>query len=470
MTTKKTGAKIVEVKGSDFKGLQDVRITPMAGSHLIQITGANGAGKTSVQDLIRFLLKGQKTLPLNKASVIRNGTKEMRGSIRIAGEDIEFLVTRSIGRESGRPTLDVRAIRGTVKSSQEFLDDFLGELTFDPLYFVRLPEVAKNADEGKRQQIAILREASKVDIDFDALDAANAIDYKDRGALNKEIDTLTGQLSGITVLSSLPEKKLDESAILKKLSDAGELNRKAQEVFTAKQELGAAAARIGVERTQMQSTIDAKELDIKRLKQLVETGEKELRGMKEEEGKIAKRFDQAEAKFKAAPAGEPIDVSALTTELQSVQRTNRAIDERTRWQGIKDQIDAKQSKANALSAQMKARDEKKTNAVANAKMPVEGLTFDAANIEYKGKLFENLSESEQIRISTMIGMATNPKLRVMFIRNGESLDAAGIKAIQKLAIEHDFQVWMARVETSGKVGFVMEDGVVAKVNEDEPNA
>jgi hypothetical protein len=29
-----------------------------------------------------------------------------------------------------------------------------------------------------------------------------------------------------------------------------------------------------------------------------------------------------------------------------------------------------------------------------------------------------------------------------------------------MAEEHDFQIWMARVDSSGKVGIIMEDGSV----------
>ena len=452
----KKGAKIVQLVGENFKKLRVVEIDPSG--RIIQLTGKNGQGKTSVLDLIWFLLKGQKALPNNKQSVVRNGAERTKGRLRVRGEDLEFVVTRSLGRDGNPPTLQIEMLKGKRdKTPQDFLDDLFGALTFDPLEFIHM---------DTKEQIAELQRAAKVDIDFEAIEEANETDYKERHGIKREIGMLEGQLAGITVLEGLPKEKLDEAAILARLNEAGELNRRAQEIFAAKQKMGAAAAQIGVEKIETERRMDAKAAEIEKFKAVLKAAEAELKNMEGEVKKIEARHKKAEAEFEAAPSGEPVDVTALTTELQSVQRTNRAIDARSQWQAVKDQIDAKQKKADALTRQMEARNEKKATAVANAKIPVEGLSFDASKIEYKGVLLENLGEAEQIRISTLIGMAANPKLRVMCIRHGEALDEDGLKVMAQLAEEHDFQIWMARVDSSGKVGIVLEDGMVAAVNEE----
>ncbi len=58
-------------------------------------------------------------------------------------------------------------------------------------------------------------------------------------------------------------------------------------------------------------------------------------------------------------------------------------------------------------------------------------------------------------------MATNPKLRVLRIRDGSLLDENGLKLLAEMADANDYQVWIERVETSGKIGVVMVDGHVA---------
>jgi len=118
---------------------------------------------------------------------------------------------------------------------------------------------------------------------------------------------------------------------------------------------------------------------------------------------------------------------------------------------------------------MEQRDEQRRLAVAKAKIPIDGLGFNDAmtQVIYKGLPIDNLGEGEQIRISALIGMAANPKLRVLCIRHGEALDDDGLQVLAQLAEEHDFQIWMARVDSSGKVGIVLEDGMVTKRNEAE---
>jgi hypothetical protein len=62
-------------------------------------------------------------------------------------------------------------------------------------------------------------------------------------------------------------------------------------------------------------------------------------------------------------------------------------------------------------------------------------------------------------------MAANPVLRVLFVRHGEALDEKGIKTMYEIADANKFQVVMARVETSGKVGIVMEEGRIKARND-----
>ena len=98
-------------------------------------------------------------------------------------------------------------------------------------------------------------------------------------------------------------------------------------------------------------------------------------------------------------------------------------------------------------------------------MPIEGLSFDDSTVTFKGIPIDQLGEAEAIRISTAIAMAANPKLRVIRILHGEALDEDSLAIIAKMAEENDFQVWMAKVDSTGKVGIVMEDGMVKEENE-----
>ncbi len=66
-------------------------------------------------------------------------------------------------------------------------------------------------------------------------------------------------------------------------------------------------------------------------------------------------------------------------------------------------------------------------------------------------------------------MADNPKLKVIRIRQGSLIDSDGMKILAEIAKARDFDVWIEIVDSTGKVGFVLEDGMVTKAAEPEPS-
>jgi hypothetical protein len=438
---------IRELQVENYKKVRVVEIRP--DGRLVEITGRNGQGKTSILDAIWFALKGTKALPDKKTSVVRKGSERTR--VKLGTDD--FTVIRSLGRDGTAPTVQIEMAPGKKrdKTPQDFLDDFLGRLTFDPLEFIAMD----SAD-----QVEELKKAASVDIDFEAIAAENDTDFNERRAINREVTSLEARIGTLTVLEGLPKEKLDEATILAKLNDAGEANKRAQQTFQDKQNLGAEAARMLLKLQANNRFINEQDELIAELEKKVELA-KQAKKVAIEDGKtIAKEHRAAEKAFHDAPAGEPIDVGALTQELQSAQRTNRAIDTRTEYNALRAELDAKKRASANLTRQMEARDEKKRTALAKAKMPVEGLTFDENGVQFKGVPLENMGEGEQLRIAAEIGMAANPRLRVLCIRRGEALDDHGLKLLAELAEQRDFQLWITKVDSSGKVGIVLEDGMV----------
>lgn len=446
--------KVLELVAENFKKIRVVEISPKG--NLVQLTGKNGQGKTSVLDAVWFALKGQKALP---EKAVRKGAERMKVKLRT----VEFTVTRTQGAAGGVPTLDLEMHKGYTRDAtpQKFLDSIVGDLTFDPLEFVRM---------APKERVETLRKAVVLDLDVEDVNNANQIDYAERTTVNREAATLEHQLMAMTVLDGLPKEKLDEAAILKNLNDAGEANRKAQEIFRAKQELG---GKVGLARNAFEAnerTVQGQTGRIEDLELQLKTAKDALKAAKDQSKRLSADLDAAEKAYQAAPEGEPVDVNALTAELQSVQRTNRAIDQRAAYDQVKAGLDAKVAQARALTLRMERREESKRAALAGAKMPVEGIAFGDTDVLYNGLPLENLGEGEAIKVSTRIGMALNPKMRVMRIPHGEALDEDGLAIIAQLAQEHDYQIWMARVDSSGKVGIVLEDGMVVARNEEEVEA
>jgi hypothetical protein len=113
-----------------------------------------------------------------------------------------------------------------------------------------------------------------------------------------------------------------------------------------------------------------------------------------------------------------------------------------------------------LTQNIEARNKAKAEAIAAANMPVPGLGFGDGVVLLAGVPFEQASDAERLRASVAIAMAANPKLRVIRIRDGSLLDEDAMKLLAEMADKHDMQVWIERVDSSGAVGFVLEDGHV----------
>jgi hypothetical protein len=443
-------ARLMGMYVENFAKLRLMDIVIKRGVNML--TGKNGQGKTSAIDAVKVGIIGQKALPVKP---LRKGAERYK----IVTKTDEFTVTRT-GGETGVPTLDLQMAKGHTRDDtpQKFLDRFKTALTFDPLAFI---------DMDAEEQLDMLHKLSGVTLDFKALDEADKQDYDARTNLNKNAKALQARLDAMQVLDGLPAEKLDDAAILARLDKAGEANRNAQEVFKAKQVLGGIA---GVKRNSFEQNERFAETQTHKIAEMelqLKTAKDALEAAQAQSKVLGKDLTEAEHAYEAAPAGEPIDVTALMAELQSAQRTNRAIDQRTEYDKLRKELEAEQQSAQTLTRQMEAREEQKRNALAAAKLPVDGLVLEDRKILYRGMPLAALGTGERIRLSTRIGMAANPGLRLMCIDNGEALDDDGLKLMHELADEYDFDVLITKVDSSGKIGIVFEDGMVAARNEDE---
>jgi DNA repair exonuclease SbcCD ATPase subunit len=439
--------KILNLLVENFKKVRVVEINPSG--RLIEITGRNGQGKTSVLDALWFALKGTKALPTRKSSIVRRGSE--RAKVRIGTED--FTITRTMARDGVAPTLSIEMQPGKRrdKTPQDFLDDLFGALTFDPQEFATMSPAA---------QVEELKKTVSVNVDFLAIAEANEADYNARTTINQHIRGIEVRLRTMTVLEGLPKEKVDEAAILQKLNDAGEANKRAQETFRAKQQLNELAGMAKLRRDECERLIEAAERRIVEYESSMATAKQD----KETKELRLKDLDLAASKalqaYNAAPDGHLVEVGQLAIDLQDAQRTNRAIDARNVWNDLNTELQKHRSDSEQLTRAIEQREEEKRTSLASVEMPVKGLTFDENGVQYRGTPLENLGEGEQLRIAAEIGMAANPKLRVLCIRRGEALDEEGLKILANLAEERDFQLWITRVDSSGKVGVVLEDGMV----------
>lgn len=427
--------KIVSLVAENIKKLKAVEITPS--DAVVAIAGKNGAGKTSVLDSIWWALSGTTHI---QAQPIRKGQTKARIKLNLG----ELIVERKFTASGS--TLSVENAEGArFPSPQKMLDALIGALSFDPLAFARM---------NPKEQFEELRRISQVEIDLDAIDRLNASDYAKRTELNRDAKTRQAQADGILVSDNIPAEPIDEREMLDAIQKAGEHNLEIERLNT-----------INVQAMSEATSFDLSEArQTERARQLREDAESCLR-LAEEARVLAVA---ARKKVKEMPA--PIDVTEIRATLDAARITNGEIEKLVRKTSLLKEVDTITMQALKLTQSMETRNMDKCAALAAANMPVDGLGLGEGCVTYKGVPLDQSSSAEQLRVSLSIAMAANPKLRVIRITDGSLLDDDSMAAIAEAAKKQDYQVWIERVDSSGKVGIVIDDGAVVAVDGEKVSA
>jgi hypothetical protein len=469
--------RIIGIQVENFKKVRLVEIVPKG--RMIAVTGRPGQGKTSILDAFLSAIGGKHFSP---DMPVRKGAKNAKLKLILGASKVEWTVLRSI-HQDGTHSLELIDANGRPQGrGQGILDDLYGDIWMDPTEFVRMKP---------KEQIEILRKVAKIEmvcactagnavadpgcadckgtgkVTFDA-DRLNALNYKDfteRTQVGREVKRLEGELSGMTVQDGLPAAKVDDAELLEALNTAGAANKRIEEERKYKANAGYVLEGKKRDVGECRNRIAQAETNLANAEAAVKMAKEALAARKLELADDSRALKTAQAEFDECPEPEFVDVSKLSQELQQAQLVNREIDKRERRVAKEAELNAKRREVEKLTRAIDDRNEKKAAALGSAKMPVEGLTFDEDQVLMRGIPLQQLGKSEQIRVCTAIAMAEKPKLRVLPIRYGESLGEEGIAMLAAMAEEHDFQILMAMVDESGKRGYVIEDGLVAKENE-----
>ena len=152
------------------------------------------------------------------------------------------------------------------------------------------------------------------------------------------------------------------------------------------------------------------------------------------------------------------NIAVLTEEIAKRERVNKRIHHGAL-------AEASEKASNELTVGMLARQKRIRESIAKADMPVKGLTLKE-NVVYLNDLpFDQASDADKLRVSCAIAMRQNAKLKVLRIRDGSLLDSDSLALLAEMAKERDYQVWIERVDESGEVGFVIEDGYLKSVKD-----
>ncbi len=419
--------RILRLVSENVKRVKAIDLTIDPKQALVLVKGDNAAGKSSVLDSIAYILGGKRVQP---PEVIRKGESYARGLL----ETEELIVERkwSTG-DNGKlvDTIEVRSKEGAkFKSPQTMLDGLISRLSFDPLHFLAL-----KPDE----QAEALRKI--VGLDFRTLDGQRLKAYVDRTLANRELLSLQKRLE---VSPEIPGK-LEAVDVAGLLADQAV----AQGAASKRRELEHASTAAHGHRTNCQTLMKEAEAAMsKAFKRLADAQAAEK---------------EANAALEAHPAPAPELVAQLATAIATASDQNDKVRRQAARAELVDQVAKAAAVAHALSSTIEGIDAEKKKKTETAPFPVPGLGFGDVGVTFKDLPFEQASGAERIRVSTGIGFALNPELKVLRIKDGSLLDSKSLALLEELAKEANGQIWLEIVGKGG-VGIVIEDGSVESID------
>lgn len=424
--------RMISLRSENVKRLKTVFIE-FNPTGTTMIGGRNKQGKSSALDSIAMAFGGKKLCP---AQPIRDGADTASIEVDLG----EVLVTRRFWRRGDhdyKSEVEIKCKEGYLAPEpQRMLNDLWGNRAFDPLAFQRMkPE----------EQLESLREI--VGLDFTALDEEHASKYATRTAVNREVKSLKSQHDALPRFDGAPAKEISVAELMEELRKRDATNRantEQREILTKRTEIKVRAAEL-----------------VEELRQKLEQATKQL-----------DTFTKA-AESQAAAVAELVDADSdeIRTQIENSEKTNRKVRGNAQREAVGQSLKKKQEEADKITARLTEIELEKERQLKAAKFPVPGLGFSSAGITFGGLPFEQSSQAEQLRVSVAMGIAQNPKLKVMLINNGALMDDDELSLVNEMAEEAGAQVILEYALRNDKdpaasmCKVVIEDGAVKETPE-----
>lgn len=422
--------RIARFQAENYRRLSAVELD-IGEDNVIEISGKNGAGKSSILDAIWDVIGGRAA---NNDNPVQRGKTKAEVELVLEG-DHRFVAKRT-WTEDGKSkiTLKQTLIQKrdgkpkdlTHSSPQSVLDTLFETVAFDPGKFMFA---------APAEQAEILKRAS----DLDLGDIEEEIDQTETFRRDAKRDFTRAEVEFQEAGEKAPEEDPG------KVQPIGELTKKIRSLEEKRE--------TAVEGIRKHQEFDER---IKSAEALVKKLQDEKRNLISEGELIQAREDAS------------VQVDGLHKELE---HSEAKIREKNAW-------DRKEEKEKAFLEKKKEHDDldeelKKLRttrlgmiSAAAEKIPVKGLALDedGKTVIFNDLAFDSCSQSEKIRVSMALAMALNPELKVIQIRDGSLLDQDSLKQIKSMAKKHGYQIWIEIVDTSGDIGIVIEEGQVIKDN------
>ena len=448
----------------------------------VELTGANGVGKTSVIDALRYALTNKS----DRDIIVRQGEKE--GEILI-----ETDTGLSIDRKKRTEQADYKSVKENgkeVMAPENFLRQLFTPLQLDPVAFTLMDAKSKNRAildliefdwdlnfiNEKFGEIPswINYEQNILEVLSD-MQSENGQWFKERQNVNRDIRNKQAFIEDIAkdIPADYQAEKweaYDLGAAYKKLEQIKEHNSRIEraKLFRSSYdsklrkleadkmiEISAEEKAISTERETLLS-------DIERMKAQIKASEDKLAGLS---GKLEDKKALAESHFNEAKTKldadmsvadeymdkQPIECAELQSEIGNAEEMKRHLNEYQRMKALQLELEQLKIKSDEYTRKIELARTLPGEILETAKIPIEGFTVQNGIPLINGLPVANLSEGEQLSLCVDVAISKPNGLQVILIDGTEKLSSENREKLYSKCHEKGIQFIATRTTDAAEM-------------------
>ncbi len=402
--------KITQFEAENVKRVKAVELEPKENG-LTVIGGRNNQGKTSVLDAIVWALGGDRLKP---------SAAQRDGSVLPPKLRVRLSNGITVERSGPSSSLKVTDEEGR-RAGQRLLDGFV------EAFALNMPKFMEAS--GKEKAATLLRVIG-LESEVDALERQEKDLYQSRLAIGRIADQKGKYAAGLPEFPDAPAEPVSASELIARQQDI--LARNAENRRLRENRDGLDHRRAALE-------AQIRDLTAK-YHQICE--DLEVANMT-----VAQLEDQSTAEIE-----EDIrNIEEINQRVRVNQEKERAEDEareyKAQYEGFTDQIEAVRRR--------------KVELLNGAALPLPELSVADGELVYKGKPWDCMSGSDQLKVATAIVRALKPECGFVLVDKLEQMDVETMREFGAWAESEGLQIIATRVSTGDECSIIIEDGCVA---------
>ena len=413
--------KISSLELENVKRIKAVRLVPTE-KGLTVIGGNNGQGKTSVLDAIAWALGGDRYRP---------STPNREGSVvppRIRIVLNNGLVVERAGKNSALRVTDPTGHQG----GQQLLNSFVEELALN------LPKFMEAS--GKEKADTLLKIIGVGDQLY-LLENKEKRLYNQRLTIGRIADQKAKYAKEMPFYDGVPETPVSAMELIQRQQEILLRNAENQKKRSRAQELAQ---------------------ELRQTEKTLEDQTDRLRRLLEEQTQTQYKLDRLRENLQEArrTAQELRDESTaqLEADLQNIDAINIKVRANLDREKAEAEAQGYSRQYDALTEELEKTRQEKYELLHGARMPLEELSVEDGELTYRGKRWDGMSGSEQLKVSAAIVRELNPRCGFVLLDKLEQMDLSTLQEFGAWLEKENLQAIATRVSTGGECSVIIEDG------------